>query len=124
MYNLFADLSERTKDSVTPFLIVNLSNDQHLEFPENHIVAFTEKDDTEGEVFKIEQVDITPKNWIPARSQQSITEITKIDMETNLHSILTSASNFIKSPAEVKTHRKVDLEDKKIKEETRQEFNK
>ena len=34
------------------------------------------------------------------------------------------ASNFIKSPAEVEAHRKVDLEDKKIKEETRQEFNK
>ena len=32
--------------------------------------------------------------------------------------------NFIKSPAEVEAHRKVDLEDKKIKEETRQEFNK
>ena len=65
MYNLFADLSEKTKDSVTPFVIVNLSKDQYLEFPENHIVAFAEKDDTEGEVFKIEQVDITPKNWIP-----------------------------------------------------------
>ena len=45
-------------------------------------------------------------------------------METDLHSILTLASNFIKSPAEVEAHRKVDLEDKKIKEETRQEFNK
>ena len=66
MYNLFADLSEKTKDSVTPFVIENLSNDQHLEFPENHIVAFTEKDDTEGEVFEIEQVDVTPRNWIPA----------------------------------------------------------
>ena len=66
MYNLFADLSEKTKDSVTPFVIVNLSNDQYLEFPENHVVAFTEKDDTEGEVFEIEQVDITPRNWIPA----------------------------------------------------------
>ena len=44
MYNLFADLSERTKDSVTPFVIVNLSNDQYLEFPENHVVAFAEKD--------------------------------------------------------------------------------
>ena len=42
----------------------------------------------------------------------------------DLHSILTSASNFIKSPAEVEAHRKVDLKDKKIKEETRQEFNK
>ena len=37
---------------------------------------------------------------------------------------MTSGSNFIKSPAEVEAHRKVDLEDKKIKEETRQEFNK
>ena len=69
MYNLFADLSEKTKDSKTPFVIVNLSNDQYLEFPENHVVAFTEKDNTEGEVFEIEQVDITPRNWIPARSQ-------------------------------------------------------
>ena len=50
--------------------------------------------------------------------------ITKIDMETDLHSILTWASNFIKSPVEVEAHRKVDLKDKKIKEETRQEFNK
>ena len=64
MYNLFADLSDKTKDSVTPFVIVNLSNDQYLEFPENHVEAFTEKDDTEGEVFEIEQVDITPRNWI------------------------------------------------------------
>ena len=124
MYNLFADLSEKTKDSGTPFVIVNLSNDQYLEFPENHVVAFTEKDDTKGEVFEIEQVDITPRNWIPAQTQRSVAEITKIDTEMDLHSILTSASNFIKSPAEVEAHRKVDLEDKKIKEETRQEFNK
>ena len=40
------------------------------------------------------------------------------------HSILALASNFIKSLSEVEAHRKVDLEDKKIKEETRQEFNK
>ena len=66
MYNLFVNLSEKTKDSVTPFVIVNLSNDQYLEFPENHVVAFAEKDDIEGDVFKIEQVDITPRNWIPA----------------------------------------------------------
>ena len=124
MYSLFADLSEKTKDSITPFVIVNLSNDQYLEFPENHVVAFTEKDDTKGEFFEIEQVDITPRNWIPARSQQSVAEITKVDMETDLHSILTSASNFIKSPAEVEAHRKVNLEDKIIKEETRQKFNK
>ena len=124
MYNLFADLSEKTKDSVTPFVIVNLSNDQYLKFPENHVVAFAEKDDTEGEVFEIEQVDITPRNWIPALSQRPVAEIAKVDTEMDLHSILTSASNFIKSPVEVEAHRKVDLEDRKIKEETRQEFNK
>ena len=62
MYNLFAHLSEKTKDSVTAFVIVNCSNDQYLKFPENHVIAFTEKDDTEGEVFEIEQVDITPRN--------------------------------------------------------------
>ena len=65
MYNLFADLSERTKDLVTPFVIVNLSNDQYLEFPENHIVAFAEKDNTEGEVFEIKRGDTTLRNWIP-----------------------------------------------------------
>ena len=112
MYNLFADLSEKTKDSVTPFVIVNLSNDQYLEFPENHVIAFAEKDNTEGEIFEIEQVHITPRNWIPARSQRPVTEIAKVDTEMDLHSILTSASNFIKSQAEVEAHRKVDLEDK------------
>ena len=69
MYNLFTDLSERTEDLVTPFVIVNLSNDQYLEFPENHVVAFTEKDNAEGEVFELEQVDTTPRNWIQARLQ-------------------------------------------------------
>ena len=69
MYNLYADLSEKTKDSVTPLILVNLSNDQYLEFTENHVVAFTEKDDTEGKVFEIEEVDTSPRNWIPAQSQ-------------------------------------------------------
>ena len=87
-------------------------------------MAFAEKDDAEGEVFELEQVDTTPRNWIPVGLQGPVTEITKIDTETDLHSILTSASNFIKSPAEVEAHRKVDLEDKKIKQETWQEFNK
>ena len=124
MYNLYADLSQKSQNSVTLFAIVNLSNDQYLEFPENHVVAFAEKDNTKGEVFEIEQLDITPRHWIPLQSQQPVTKVTKIDTETDLHSILTSASNFIKSPAEVEAHRKVDLEDKKIKKETRQEFNK
>ena len=114
----------RKDKRLSNLIIVNLSNDQYLELSENHVVAFTEKDDTEGEVFEIEQVDTTPRNWIPALSQQPIAEITKVDMETDLHTILTLASNFVKSPAEVEAHRKVDLKDRKIKEETGQEFNK
>ena len=57
---------KKTKDTVNPFVLVNLSNDQYLEFPENHVVAFTEKDNTEREVFEIEQVDIIPRNLNPA----------------------------------------------------------
>ena len=43
MYNLFADLSEKTKDSVTPFVIVNLSNDQYLEFPKKSCSSICRK---------------------------------------------------------------------------------
>ena len=146
MYTLFANLSHRTKDSVTPFVMVNLSTDQYLEFPKNHVVAFAQKDKTEGEIFEIEQIDITPRHWVPQRSQKPVAEIAEIadnnrnlqdtlaterliarianiDAETDLHKILTSSSNFIKSPAEVEAHRKVDLEDKVIKEETKVQFN-
>ena len=41
----------------------------------------------------------------------------------DLHKVFTSTTNFIKSPAEVETHRKVDLEDKAIKEETKEKFH-
>ena len=34
-----------------------------------------------------------------------------------------TATNFIKSPAEVETHRKVDLKDAQIKEETKGKFS-
>ena len=65
MYTLYADLADRTQDSVTPFIIVNLSADQHLEFPKDHVVAFAQKDESEGEIFQIEQVDTTPRHWVP-----------------------------------------------------------
>ena len=41
----------------------------------------------------------------------------------DLHKILTSSSNFIKSPAEVEAHRKVDLEDQVITKETKVQFD-
>ena len=46
-----------------------------------------------------------------------------IDAETDLHKVLTTATNFIKSPAEVETHRKVDLKDAPITEATKGKFN-
>ena len=49
-------------------------------------------------------------------------ELKQPDADIDLHKIFISAANFIKSPAEVDTHRKVELEDKEITEETREKF--
>ena len=46
-----------------------------------------------------------------------------MEAETDLHKILTSPSNFIKSPAKVEAHRKVDLEDQVITNETKVQFD-
>ena len=147
MYTLHADLADRTQDSVTPFIIVNFSTVQHLEFPKDHVVAFAQKDESEGEIFQIEQVDTTPRHWVPQRppkpttqvanlnngkgtqeqesptTERLVARIANIEAETDLHKILTSSSNFIKSPAEVETHRKVDLEDQVIMNETKVQFD-
>ena len=144
MYTLYADLADRTQDSVTSFMIVNLSADQHLEFPKDHVIAFAQKDESDGEVFQIEQVDTTPRHWVPQRPTKPVAEIAKlndgrgiqklldtervvagianVEAETDLHKILTSSSNFIKLPAEVEAHRKVDLEDQVITEKTKVQF--
>ena len=89
---------------MTPFAIINLSDDQYLEFPKNHIIEFAEKDDIEGEVHQTEQVDMSSRMWVPSRPEQLVTEVATIDPDSKLHKILLSASNFIKSPAEVETH--------------------
>ena len=57
-------------------------------------------------------------------AEQLVARVDHIETSTDLHKILTSASNFIKSPAEVEAHRKVDLEDKVITEDTKVEFDK
>ena len=83
----------------------------------------------EGEVFHIETINTTHRHWTNPRTPQMFAQIAKIDqdmetidMKIDLHKVFTSASNFIKSPAEVETHRKVDLEDKIIKTETKEKF--
>ena len=123
MYSLNADLAEKRKDTVTPYVIINLSSTEHLYLPKKHIVAFAEKDDTEGKVFEIDNLDTTPKNGVPEQTRRTFAQFAPIEAETDLHKVLTTATNFIKSPADVETHRKVDLKDAQIKEETKGKFH-
>ena len=155
-----ADLSQRTDESVCPLAVVNLSSDQFIEMPKNHVLAFAKKDDIEVEsCFDIEisdeEKDPSPRNWIPRRpmrpagtiadmmtgiprsfsglqklftgdkrqSEQPVAEVNVMETETDLRQVLTSASNFIKSPAEVETHRKVDLDDAATSQETKVKFD-
>ena len=60
MYTLDADLSQRQKDMVLPFILINLSPTHNLRLKKNTVVAFAEKDETEGEVFQIETINTTP----------------------------------------------------------------
>ena len=123
MYSLHADLAEKREDTVTPYVITNLSSTENLYLPKKHVIAFAEKDDTDGEVFEIDSLDTTPRNWVPERTRRSFAQFAPIQTETDLHKVLTTAMNFIKSPAEVETHRKVDLKDAPIKEETKCKFS-
>ena len=98
------------------------------------MVVFAEKDESESKVFEIETLDTTPHHWTPPQTKRSFTQVTAVESKTapidpvitntDLHKIFTSATNFTKSPAEVETHRKVDLEDKKITEESKVKFHK
>ena len=89
MYTLFADLSKCTEHSVTPFMMVNLSTDQYLEFPKNHVIAFAQQDNVEGEIFEIDQVETTPRHWVPQRLQRPIAKIAEItDNNRDLQDIL------------------------------------
>ena len=121
-YPMIADLKDRPADAVTPFVIVNFSHHEHLHLPEDHVIAFTEKDSNEGEVLEIwtmEQLEKEiPRNWIPSRKrQEKMNEFFK-----NLFG--TGKDDFLKSPAEVPVHRKVLLEDKDISPKTQKAFDK
>ena len=129
---LDADLSKRKKDTVTAFVLVNLSDTENLRLRKNTVVGFAEKDDIDGEVFQVETLDTTPRNWTNLQTLRTFAQFVKkseetgnqkIDTDVDLHKVFTSALNFIKSPAEVEMHRKVDLEDKIIKEETKERFH-
>ena len=128
MMGFDADLSMRKKDTVALFVLINMSHTENLRLRKDMVVGFAEKDDTEGEVFQVETLDTTPRNWTNPRTPRMFTQFIKkpedtgnqkIDTDIDLHKVFTSASNFIKAPVEVDAHRKVDLEDKVIKEETK-----
>ena len=46
-----------------------------------------------------------------------------INSKVDLHQLLATSTNFIKSPAEVNSHRKVDLQDQSCTQETRDKFD-
>ena len=69
MYSLHADLAEKRKDTVTPYVIINLSSTENLYLPKKHIIAFTEKDNSDGEVFEIGNLDTAPRNWVAERTR-------------------------------------------------------
>ena len=123
MYSLHADLAEKRKDMVTPYVIINLSSTENLYLPKKHVIAFAEKDDTDGEVFEIDSLDTAPRNWVPERTRRLFAQFAPIKTETDLHKVITMSTNFIKSPAEVETHRKVDLKETPINEETKGKFS-
>ena len=121
-YPMIADLKDREPNAVTPFVIVNFSHHEHLHLPKDHIVAFAEKDCNEGEVLEIctmEQLERDlPRNWIPERKrQEKLSEFFE-------NPFMQKEDDFLKSPAEAPTHRKVLLEDKNISPKTQEAFDK
>ena len=60
---------------------------------------------------------------LDSTAQQPVARVASIEAEREFQKVLTSPSNFIKSPAEVEAHRKVELEDQVIKEETKDKFS-
>ena len=121
-YPMLADLKDKKPDTVTPFVIVNFSHHEYLHLPKDHIVAFTEKDCNKGEVMEICTMEELERdlrrNWIPERQhQEKMTELFE-----NL--FMQKKDDFLKSPVEAPTHRKVLLEDKDISPKTQKAFEK
>ena len=119
---MIADLKDREPNTVTPFVIVNFSHHEHLHLPQDHVVAFAEKDCNDGEVLEIctmEQLERElPRKWIPERKcQEKLSNVFQ-------NPFMQKEDDFLKSPAEAPVHRKVLLEDKSISPETQEVFNK
>ena len=68
MMGFDADLSKRGKDTVAPFVLINLSHTENVRLRKDTVVGWTQKDDAEGEVFQIETLDTTPRIWTNPRT--------------------------------------------------------
>ena len=85
MMGFDADLSKRGKDTVAPFVLINLSHTENVRLRKDTVVGWTEKDDTEGEVFQVETLDTTPQIWTnpehrersPSSSKSQKIQVTK-----------------------------------------------
>ena len=107
---------------MTPFVIVNFSHHEYLHLQKDHVVAFAEKDCNKGvvmEIYTMEELERDlPRNWIPERRrQEKMTELFE-------NPFMQKKDDFLKSPAEGPTHRKVLLEDKDISPKTQKAFEK
>ena len=77
MMGFDADLSKRKKDTVAPFVLINLSHTENLRLRKDTVVGWTEKDDTEGKVFQVETLDTTLRNWTNLRTPQTSASLSK-----------------------------------------------
>ena len=101
--------SREPRKVCVPYCIYNLSYEHHSYIPKGKVVAFAEKEESENEVFDVEEVTSVEqyKNWVP-KKKGFLPGPPK--------------SDFICSPAEVSAHRKVKLQSKLVTEDTIQQF--
>ena len=119
-YPLIADLREKKDGDTTPFIIFNFSHNEYLHLTKDHVVAFAQQDNNEGEVLELctmeELEQELPRNWIPKRkTEEKLSELFE-------NPFMRKKDDFLKSPADVPVHRKVPLEDKNISSETQAAF--
>ena len=101
--------SREPRKVCVPYCIYNLSYEHHSYIPKGKVVAFAEKEESENEVFNVEEVTSVEwyRNWVPKKKG---------------FLPVPPKSDFICSPAEVSAHRKVKLQSKPEMEDTIQQF--
>ena len=115
-YPMIADLKDTKENNTTPFVIVNFSHHEYLHLPKDHMLAFAEKDSSEGEVLELCTMEDLekelPRNWISQRKRdEKMTELFE-------NPFMRKKDDILKSPAEAPVPRKVLLEDKDISRKT------